>query len=159
MKNPWDDEPESVDFEHMGYKCAMRRNSFGAWCGYVAVPDTHALYQKDYSYRLLLSPADDTKIDEVGVLNAFCSAFKEADGKTELTLLIPCHGGLTFAGTGTWLEPTGTVWWFGFDCSHSGDRAPDDRLGSYGIYRDESYVRGVIEKMVPVIDALKKVYE
>lgn len=38
---PWLNEPgmdEEVIFEYKGYECVLRRNDFGAWCGYVIVP-------------------------------------------------------------------------------------------------------------------------
>lgn len=47
--NAWNKEPNEVDFEHSGLKCAMRRGPHGGWCGYVAIPDSHSLHGKDYS--------------------------------------------------------------------------------------------------------------
>jgi hypothetical protein len=40
---PWNDEPDEILWidDDSGYKCVMRRNEFGAWCGYVAVPSSH----------------------------------------------------------------------------------------------------------------------
>lgn len=32
------------------------------------------------------------------------------------------HGGLTFSDD--WLDSEADLWWFGFDCGHSGDRSP-----------------------------------
>lgn len=45
---PWNDEPDTLDFDHAGLRCAMRRNHAGAWCGYVAVPEGHPLNGKEY---------------------------------------------------------------------------------------------------------------
>lgn len=41
---PWLNEPDSVDFEHVGYKCAMRRGAGGVWCGYVGITKTSQLF-------------------------------------------------------------------------------------------------------------------
>jgi hypothetical protein len=38
---PWQTEPEEEGFEYKGYWCSMIRNSFGAWCGYVLLPEDH----------------------------------------------------------------------------------------------------------------------
>ena len=41
---PWMDEPDQLDFESHGFACMVRRNmSTGVLCGYVALPDGHAL--------------------------------------------------------------------------------------------------------------------
>lgn len=47
---PWNDEPNEVDFtdEITGYPIALRRNTYGAWCGYVGVPDGHPWHGMDY---------------------------------------------------------------------------------------------------------------
>lgn len=103
---PWLHEPDRVDFEHAGLPCLLLRNRAGAWCGYAAVPPGHPLHGKDYE-----------------------------------TPDVEVHGGLTYASAcdrhichvpkpG---EPD-DVWWFGFDCSHSGDISP-----AYDLPRGERY--------------------
>lgn len=42
---PWKGEPRGKDFHHWrdpdtGYRCAIRRNPMGAWCGYAEIPDS-----------------------------------------------------------------------------------------------------------------------
>lgn len=37
----WIDEPDHVEFEHLGYKCEIKRNSIGALCGYIFVTKGH----------------------------------------------------------------------------------------------------------------------
>jgi hypothetical protein len=90
---PWRYEPDRLDFEHEGLACLLHRGPGGHWCGYVGVPPTHALYGKGY---------DDADVN--------------------------VHGGLTYAskcsGTICHVPKPGSpddVWWFGFDCAHSGD--------------------------------------
>jgi hypothetical protein len=103
---PWENEPDRFEWEHLGFPCLAVRNESGCWCGYVAVPPTHPLHGKDY---------DDV---DVGV-----------------------HGGLTYAnkcqGHICYVPKPGEpddVWWFGFDCAHSGDFRPEyhSRFIHYG---------------------------
>jgi hypothetical protein len=107
---PWLDEPDRVDFEFAGLPCLLHRNirtdgrySPAAWCGYVAVPPGHPLHGLGYG-----SPEVDHAMRVRGV-----------------------HGGLTYseacAGHICHVPKPGEpddVWWFGFDCNHSGDLAP-----------------------------------
>lgn len=103
------DEPDKAQWidEDTGLDCLIVRNSGGALCGYVGVPESHRLFEVDYD-----------------------------DAKTKDDDYIECHGGLTFAGPCSPQEDpakgichTGdiankTVWWFGFDCGHCDDIHP-----------------------------------
>lgn len=93
---PWDDEPDRVDWIHEGLACMLIRNPIGAWCGYVGVPREHPAYDQSYW---------DVDVD--------------------------VHGGLTYsdrcAGHICHVPQEGMpddVFWFGFDCAHSGDVVP-----------------------------------
>lgn len=115
---PWDQEPNRVDFKHAGFPCFVQRNWSGAWCGYVGVPPTHKLYKVPYQQ------ASDYNV----------------------------HGGLTYSNVCNGVichtpEPgeSDDVWWFGFDCHHSGDLAPKDQsvfdfMGYPNTYRNLDYV-------------------
>jgi len=84
----WDNELDRYEWTtEAGLPGLIVRNSFGALCGYVAVPAGHAQHGRKYQ-----------DIPDVDV-----------------------HGGLTYSGSAG--EPD-NVWWFGFDCAHSGDLAP-----------------------------------
>ncbi len=99
---PWDSEPDLVEWRDAatGYPCLVVRGPTGALCGYVGVPPEHPYSGKPYS---------------------------EVDDH------VPAHGGLTFSDSchedGSIChvplpgEPD-AVWWFGFDCAHSGDVTP-----------------------------------
>lgn len=70
---------------------------------------------------------------------------------------VVAHGGLTFAGEGTYRLPElPGVWWLGFDCAHAWDVVPAwtadailsecmDQIG--GTYRDAVYVRAEVERL------------
>jgi hypothetical protein len=104
---PWQDEPDKRQWQDAatGLPCLIVRNRRGALCGYVGVPATHPAHGLDHD--------------------------ADALGTVEV------HGGLTFArGCGHGTDETvgichvpapgepDDVWWFGFDCSHSGDASP-----------------------------------
>lgn len=103
-KGPWDNEPDRLQWKDQdtGYPCLIVRNiTFGGnLCGYVAVNPDHPLYGKDYDF------AEDNHP-------------------------ISVHGGLTYSdkcqGRICHVPDPGdpdNVWWFGFDCAHSGDLLP-----------------------------------
>ena len=123
---PWDDEPDRVDFEHAGLNCLLHRNQFGAWCGYVGVAPGHRDHGISY---------DD--VDDYGEV----------------------HGGLTYSdlcqGPICHIPKPGEpehLWWFGFDCAHSGDMAHGMSAIS-GLhfegdsYRDMAYAMGHTKRL------------
>lgn len=140
---PWLSEPDRVEFEHKGLPCLALRNDMGAWCGYVAVPPSHPLYKVDYC------------------------------GDVEMSLDV--HGGITYghecSGPICHVPKPGepdNVWWFGFDCAHSGDLVPslayyrtqDLRLSNLyaemdpDVYRDLGYVQNEIRGLADQLAAL-----
>jgi hypothetical protein len=73
---------------------------------------------------------------------------------------LSAHGGLTYANKCQAAGPVchkpapgepDDVWWFGFDCGHSGDWAPE--IAKFGrrhfneTYRDVGYVRAEVERL------------
>lgn len=143
---PWDSEPEQFDFtdDATGYPIAMRRNNWGAWCGYIGVPNDHALFGKSYSDEVEGAEVDpETKVDEVGIIQVFCHAL---DSKPTVSILVRCHGGLTYADKAWWEGESRAEWWFGFDCSHSGDEVPAKDMSHGGTYRTLEYVQDCCRK-------------
>ncbi len=123
-RGEWDNEPDRVDFRHAGLPCMMIRNfRLGHWCGYAGVPPTHPLFGKDYN--------------EVEV---------EAHGG--LTYADHCEGHICHVPE---LGESDEVFWFGFDCGHSGDIVPYtakfEGLRDYGAYRNAAYVRHEVERL------------
>lgn len=155
---PWQQEPDKLQMidEESGYDCLIVRANphIGALCGYVGVPEGHPAYGKKGEY-------DDPVTRDVSV-----------------------HGGITFAGrcmiampnVAKDLETQGVchsgevanhnVWWFGFDCAHSGDLAPalGASMGTPGgyyrerdTYKDVAYVTGEIKELARQLKALENV--
>lgn len=47
-RGEWDNEPDYVEFKSSNRVCYLVRNSStGSWCGYVSVPDSHWLFEKN----------------------------------------------------------------------------------------------------------------
>lgn len=103
---PWKDEPDRLDFAHVGYACLLLRNdSLGQWCGYVGIDKQHPYYGKGY---------DDCDVDVHGGL----TYAEKCDGQR--ICHIPASG------------MPDDVWWLGFDCGHFGDLSP----GMLALLRD-----------------------
>jgi hypothetical protein len=132
MKLPWQNEPDTVEFNYKGYDCLIQRvnhrpvhnpqDCLGHLCGYVDLPKGHKYYGKQY---------DEIPLD--------------------------VHGGLTYAE-----GKKNNVWTIGFDCAHFGDLIPgiyELRLHGgplYGInfdrdddiYRTVSFVENELKSLV-----------
>jgi len=100
----WDTEPDSIEWtdpDH-GYRCVMRRNDMGAWCGYVAVNSSH--------------PAHGMNAADVG---------DELACHWGVT-----WSGLDAPWSNVETDGVNDLWWFGFDCAHAYDYVPS--LGALG---------------------------
>lgn len=125
MEQPWKNEPDHLVWtdQTTSLTCMIHRNPVGALCGYVAVPPGHPLHGLAYN-----SDAADHILVHGG-----------------LTYSNPCVDPLCHVPAPG--EPD-DVWWFGFDCAHSGDYIPGyerhfDALPFLrdGTYRDVAYVQ------------------
>lgn len=163
----WDTEPNEIDFKDdaTGLQCAMRRNSSGGyWCGYVALPEGHALHGKHYHDPITV-PAGymdrEAKVDEdYGAIALFCGALaaKPEENVWPLELAVRCHGGLTYSANHAPSEDPDGRWWFGFDCAHAGDLCPNYSYshGSDDVYRNAEYVRASLAKLCRDIAAISE---
>lgn len=128
----WTDEPDRLEFRHLGLPCLLNRNSMGAWCGYAAVPPGHPLHGAGTDSDLV-----DLAVHGGVTYAAACS---------EEICHVPDPG-----------EPD-DVWWIGFDCAHSSDLIPalKDIPGLRGQYRDVAYARRVTEALAEQLAALRR---
>lgn len=126
-EGPWQNEPDKLQWvdQATGLPCMIHRSvGSGALCGYVGLDDKHPLYGIDYN---------QTPYFEVHgglTFSAFCAETKENGSGI-------CH--LPEPG-----EPD-HVWWFGFDCAHSGDYQPTRAYFSCASserYSNLAYVKG-----------------
>jgi hypothetical protein len=104
LRGEWDKEPDKAHWidEKTGLDCLITRNTMGALCGYVGVPEAHPLFGK---------PCCDVSLLAHGSVNFADRCDPDADEEKGL-----CHTAQDAANE--------TVWWFGFDCSHSCDLKP-----------------------------------
>jgi hypothetical protein len=148
----WDSEPDKAQWidEATGLDCLIVRNRHGALCGYVGVDGMHPWYGHNYSNDCTQQPACGA---------TWCGHAPDC--------LVDVHGGLTFS---SFCDDGGDeriaichvpapgrpdrVWWFGFDCWHSGDFAPGDGIERGGHYRGWGYVRRQVEQLAAQIKAV-----
>jgi hypothetical protein len=96
---PWQTEPDRVDFTHAGLPCLAKRNHWGSWCGYVAVPSGHPLHGMHF--------------DHVVDVNVHGSLSYSDRCQHDLGIChVPSPG-----------EPD-DVWWLGFSCDGTWDISP-----------------------------------
>lgn len=120
---PWSDEPDYLEFNHLGFLCILKRNlSFGNWCGYVRVPNYHQW-----------------------------SILKEAGIDDPVSNSIRVHGGVTYIGP--CFEDDSDHKLIGFDCAHGGDLLPltqKDRWRhhtSWETYKDIKFVTSEVKNL------------
>ena len=141
LAGAWQDEPDKAQWVDAAtdFDCLVVRNTAGGLCGYVGLPRQHPWHGKEYGDCLRGCPEDD-----------YCCGHSP-DGR------VGVHGGLTFSNccaegrdetVGVCHVPLPgrphDVWWFGFDCGHSGDLLPEPHFAKYfgdGVYRDFAYVQ------------------
>ena len=82
------------EFEHNGYRCVVIMTEMGHRCGYVAVPEGHALFGVDYSENIFPSTLiENEPIGDRGIIPMLCSA----GDMISLDVLIDVHGSITFS--------------------------------------------------------------
>lgn len=114
---PWLNEPSEkawVD-ESTGYRCLAYRGPTGAWCGYVAIPESHPAHGLDYY-------SSGFDIEDLLSERKTLSMARVQHAINEISV----HGGLTFARDCSPAQSQSDGgWWFGFDCAHAGDFCPN----------------------------------
>lgn len=142
---PWNDEPDYIEWVDpmTEYRCVMRRNDMGAWCGYVAIPSTHPAHGITNE-----TDVGDELMCHWGVTYSSCGHPMDFDLENGIVT---------------------DLWWFGFDCCHAYDLVPaaeilrrkspleqifgdlKDIIGEVEtnerrwVYRDMAYVEGHIQ--------------
>lgn len=135
---PWTNEPDHVEFEHLGVPCIIHRNLMGTWCGYAGVHPGHPYHGLGYD-------------DDVVTARAHGG----------LTYADKCRGSICHVP-----KPgeSDDVWWFGFDCGHAGDLVPQMEAlreshawARYGeeTYRDQEYVTAETKELAQQLAAAK----
>lgn len=102
LKELMEKEGNKEDFIYKGYKCKLRRNQMGAWCGYIQIP---------------INPFQDIILSK-NILNSLENNDVNIDIDYFDTILRP-HGGITYS------SKTKNNYILGFDCSHTFDLVPN----------------------------------
>lgn len=155
-------EPDTFDSTMSGLSVCARRNSMKAWCGYVGVPTSHALFRKGYDARIAVPDRGAVSLEKTSPIIIFLEALNDDDGAVSLSCLINVHGGLTYAKEG-WPKDDG-LWYFGFDCSHYNDLTPKQvfmasasgvwTLSGEETYRNLDYVEQELTNMASQLELL-----
>jgi len=125
---PWQQEPDKVQWidQTTNLDCLIVRGPIGALCGYVGVPEGHPLHGKEY---------DEPDVEVHGGLT-FANLCADSKDEARHICHVPAPG-----------RPD-HIFWFGFDCAHSGDYTPEPmRHRADDVYRDLEYVRGQVESL------------
>jgi hypothetical protein len=111
-----------------GLRCVGLALHRGHRCGYVGVPRGHVLYGIEYSATLPEAVSfvtseimENAELSYRGVIPLFVAALTGVANR--LDCVIDVHGSLTYSGSSADypIEGHDNLWWFGFDCAHSGD--------------------------------------
>lgn len=127
---PWLNEPDRKHWvdEETGFDCLIVRNSMGALCGYVGVPNNHKFYGIDYDELDLEVHGGLTYSDTCDVGGKICHSHEKGD-----------------------VIANEDVWWLGFDCSHYMDYSPyysyNDHRDDVKSYKDIAYVENECKKL------------
>ena len=105
-----------------GFRAVITMGIMGFHCGYVGLPAGHPLYGCEYGEPCdaLAFPVGET-VGKRGIIPLLC-----ADGEARPDVVFDVHGSLTYSGSSeTYPVPHDGLWWFGYDCGHSGDGRSD----------------------------------
>ena len=154
----WEREPDSLDYtdDATGYLVAMRRGPMKHWCAYVGIPAGHPWHGLGYDTPVKAfagAMEREFAIDDIGVIQLICGSLDAVPEENiyRLSVILRCHGGVAWAANKPASGKPDGRWWFGFDCSHSGDYVPG--LSRYHaddgseVYRDVDFVKAAASKL------------
>lgn len=155
------------DWHYGGFRCVVVMQPRGHRCGYVGVPKGHPLYGAGYSEPLpILSERSEwlkgQSIGKRGVIPLLCRNIKNGISPD---IFFDVHGGITFAGGDGKHPVPSDLWWFGYDCAHSGDardltvcdpatREMELKYPTGGVIRSLEYCMNECESLAAQIAAL-----
>lgn len=110
-----------------GFRAVVILGKRGSRCGYVGLPKEHRLYGASYSepHPALSFPSDEP-VGKRGIISLICASKESASPD----IVFDVHGSLTYSGGGDKYPVKSNLWWFGYDCSHSGDAPSEEYCDS-----------------------------
>jgi len=170
--NEWETEPDREDFVHAELPCLILRGPMKALCGYVGVPPSHPVYQKEYN--------DIDVAVHGGLTFSHLGGFRKIYQKS--TASPPWNPPDCPVGSPEmidWLNQSATYlherciverlepdpkdkwpegfWWVGFDCAHDRDFVPSiDEIiaGHSGVYRNWAWVKAETQRLAEQLAAM-----
>lgn len=136
---PWQDEPDKIQWVDPDtlLDCLIVRGPAGALCGYVGVDETHPLFKVGYN-KCSMPARGQSRYRRSGRIRGKDKMRRRPCDKYNCShrpeSLLTVHGGLTYSnmcsGKICHVPEEGRpdkVFWFGFDCAHYMDEAPELR--------------------------------
>lgn len=108
-----------------GFRAVVIMTEMGHRCGYVGVPADHPLFGAVYSepHPAITAPPDDEPVGKRGIITLLCATPERMNSPD---MAFDVHGSLTYSGGNGGYPVKSDLWWFGYDCAHSGDgRSPE----------------------------------
>lgn len=105
-----------------GFRAVVTMGDMGHRCGYVGLPVGHPLFGTSYGdeNECLAALPEGEPAGKRGVIPLLCALIGgRVPRSPEMTFDV--HGGLTYSGGRDNYPVTADLWWFGYDCGHSGD--------------------------------------
>ena len=151
----WEVESE---FTHEGLQCVVIMTEMGHRCGYVAIPEGHALHGVEYNDDVKGSLKDinceELGYDKLSPIDIFLEAGNQSKGKTCISSLFNIHGGITYSrgreGYPIESEDKSLFWW-GFDSAHYND---DVAIGGKPLDYMQSECRNLAEMISNLNDSI-----
>jgi hypothetical protein len=130
-----------------GFRAVVYLTSMGHRCGYVGVPPDHPLHGVTYSddTPALTTPPDDTPVGKRSPIAILCAAGRDHIPNSP-EMAFDVHGGITYSNEGDYPVES-DLWWFGFDCAHSGDSPVQEFIGSLPARMRHLYIDGVARSL------------
>lgn len=135
-------------------------------CGYVGVPKDHPLYGVEYNEpHPALKLTGEEEMGKRGIIPFVYAARQDIGNGVSGELYFDVHGSLTYSSDFGEEKPgeskypvASDLWWFGFDCHHSGDGSLNPRAIFHdGPVRDLPYVVAECESLARQLAAVVRV--
>ena len=151
----WETEVDEVEGENV---YILRHKDLLSLCGYEGVPKNHPWFGKGYSEAVIVEPeVRDKEIDKISPIALLLAAGANLDeSEMPIDCIIQVHGGITYSADHRPGKEPDELWWFGFDCSHSGDLAPGLDSLLNGTYRNLEFVKQECRSLMKQLMAVKQ---
>jgi len=160
-------EKEGI-YKNIKYVCVFIYD-MGHRCGYVGFPKDSIFYGIQYNenisekFNISRKKFNNTELGKKSILSIFFSK----SGSIELQQLIDVHGSITYSSGNKEYPIKSDLWFFGFDCAHSGDgkdlkkasnviKEIELKYPTNGIIRDLEYVENECKYMIDNFINLEK---